>query len=185
MSLKDLTKEKHTDAERTEFANLLLSGNITTEQYALYLLQMLEVYSVLEFHCARLNLFEDLAGLPRVLNIYNDLKELGIPTAQLKLLDSSKNYINYLNELAEDEQRNHLLMAHLYVRHMGDLFGGQMIKQKVPGSGSFYEFNNRSDLIAKVRSKLDDNLGDEANVAFDHAINIMKELNEPSLEQAH
>ena len=32
------------------------------------------------------------------------------------------------------------LYAHIYVRHMGDLSGGQMIKRKVPGLGKYYEF---------------------------------------------
>jgi len=29
----------------------------------------------------------------------------------------------------------HKVMAHVYVRHMGDLSGGQMIKKKIPGAG--------------------------------------------------
>lgn len=182
MSLKDLTKQKHQDAERTEFANLLLSGNITKEQYALYLAQMLEVYSKLEFYCAKAGLLTDLPGLGRALNIFEDIKELDVPMADLKLLESTKQYSEYLFNLSEDASKHNLLFAHLYVRHMGDLYGGQMIAKKVPGSGKFYEFRNRSELIEKIRAKLDDSLGDEANIAFDHAIAIMKELNEPSLE---
>jgi heme oxygenase len=67
-------------------------------------------------------------------------------------------------------------MAHLYVRHMGDLYGGQMIKKKVPGSGKFYEFKDPAGLKDLIRSKLDDSMGDEANIAFDHAIKIMRAL---------
>jgi hypothetical protein len=52
----------------------------------------------------------------------------------------------------------------------------------VPGSGKFYQFKNEEDLKTAIRSKIDDSMGDEANVAFDHAIAIMKELNESSLE---
>ena len=77
------------------------------------------------------------------------------------------------------------MLAHLYVRHMGDLYGGQMIKKKVPGSGKFYEFTNREELITNIRAKLTDDLGEEANVAFQHAINIMRELNEWCLEYAN
>lgn len=184
MSLKELTKEKHQDAERTEFAKLLLSGKISKETYGLYLTQMLEVYSKLEYYSFKAGLLKDLPGLGRALFIHEDLKELDIPLSGLKILESTQNYCEYLAALAEDETKQHLLMAHLYVRHMGDLYGGQMIAKKVPGSGKFYEFSNRENLIAKIRTKLTDDLGDEANIAFDHAIAIMKDLNEPSLEHA-
>lgn len=183
MSLKELTKEKHQDAERTEFAKLLLSGNISKEQYSLYLAQMLEVYGKLEYYCAKAGLLKDLPGLGRAMNIFEDFKELGV-ISNIRILESTQKYSQYLHELFEDETKHPLLMAHLYVRHMGDLYGGQMIAKKVPGSGKFYEFTNRDDLIAKIRTRLDDSLGDEANIAFDHAIAIMKELNESSLAHA-
>lgn len=181
MSLKELTAEKHHDAERTAFAKLLLSGSISKEHYAQYLLQMLEVYSALEYQAATNGLFTELSGLPRVMAIYEDLEELEVPQTQLTLLPATSEYIKYLNELGTDPDRCHLLMAHLYVRHMGDLYGGQMIAKRVPGSGKFYQFRNKDELVAKIRTKIDDSLGEEANVAFDHAIAIMKELNESSL----
>jgi heme oxygenase len=67
-------------------------------------------------------------------------------------------------------------MAHLYVRHMGDLFGGQIISKRVPGSGHFYQFKDRDHLIFLVRSMITDDLADEALAAFDCSISIMKEL---------
>lgn len=184
MSLKELTKQKHTDAERTAFAKLLLSGNISEKQYAQYLFQMMEVYSVLEAVSAHAGHFNGLPGLARAPMIYRDLEELKEHRPGLSLLGSTKRYVDYLISLGEDETRSHLLLAHLYVRHMGDLYGGQMIAKRVPGSGQFYSFKDRDGLIAKIREKLTDDLGDEANIAFDHAINIMRELNEWNLEQA-
>jgi hypothetical protein len=59
---------------------------------------------------------------------------------------------------------------------MGDLFGGQIIAKKVPGSGKFYEFKDRERLIFLVRSKITDDLANEALTAFDYSISIMKEL---------
>ena len=177
MSLRDLTKEKHHDAERTEFANLLLSGKISNEQYACYLTQMLAVYAVLEHQAAAHGLFDTLHGLARCRAILDDLNELtnGVNYA---VLSSTRNYVEYLEQL-DDANR---IMAHLYVRHMGDLFGGQVIAKRVPGSGKFYQFKNEEALKTAIRAMIDDSMGDEANVAFDHAIAIMKELNESSLE---
>ena len=37
MSLKDITKDLHADAERTVFAKKLVTGTFTTEEYANYL----------------------------------------------------------------------------------------------------------------------------------------------------
>jgi heme oxygenase len=182
MSLKDLTAEKHADAERTAFAAKLLSGSITDDEYAAYLTQMMSVYAVLEHQAALCGHMDGLAGLGRCRAIHEDLKEI-CPDKFFSVLPSTRQYVEYLETLVDSENGSKKLLAHLYVRHMGDLYGGQMIAKKVPGSGKFYKFNNRSELISKIREKLTDDLGDEANVAFDFAINIMKELNECSLEQ--
>ena len=40
------------------------------------------------------------------------------------------------------------------------------------------EFEDRNGLINTMRSKLDDSLGEEANIAFDWAIRIMNEYND-------
>lgn len=185
MSLKELTKQVHSDAERTEFAKLLMSGDISKKQYAMYLLQMLEVYIPLENYTAFDGHFKNLPGLSRVPGILQDFRELGFkPKVDLPILKSTVEYRNYIESLGQDDNNRCKLLAHLYVRHMGDLYGGQMIKKKVPGSGKFYEFQNRDTLIKNIREKLTDDLGEEANVAFQHAINIMRDLNEWCMEHA-
>jgi hypothetical protein len=59
---------------------------------------------------------------------------------------------------------------------MGDMFGGAMLKKIVPGEGTMYDFENKNDLIQKLRAKLDDSLADEANVVFDFAIKLFEDL---------
>ena len=69
------------------------------------------------------------------------------------------------------------LMAHIYVRHMGDLSGGQMIAEKVPGSGTMYKFDEDIDsLKEKIRARLDDSMADEAKLAFDFATKLFKQM---------
>jgi heme oxygenase len=60
---------------------------------------------------------------------------------------------------------------------MGDLYGGQILAKRVPGSGKFYQFKDAEKLKEQIRAELTDDLGDEARVAFDWAIKIMRELN--------
>jgi len=44
MSLKEITKDLHADAERTIFAKKLVTGSVSTEEYVNYLWQMVLVY---------------------------------------------------------------------------------------------------------------------------------------------
>jgi len=82
------------------------------------------------------------------------------------------DYYNYLISIANDPNK---VMAHLDTWHMGDMFGGQMIKKIVPGAHRNLEFEDAKTLITNIRAKLDDSMGDEANVAFDWAIRMMRD----------
>ena len=180
MSLKEYTKDLHTAVEKTPFSKLLLSGNITKEQYAKYLYQMLLVYGPIEYSAGLLGITDNLPGIERTKLIYDDFIELaGKEYANLPdrpvWLKSTIDYHNYLLELMNSDNRN-LIKAHLYVRHMGDLFGGQFIAKCVPGSGRMYKFNDIETLKANIRSIATDDLGDEARIAFKWAIDIMNEL---------
>lgn len=177
MSLKDYTKDLHTEVEKTEFSKLLLSGKITTEQYATYLYQMLLVYNPIELGVKLLGVLDDLPGIERTNLIYQDFIELAGKDYSNKWVQSAIDYNRYLVGLIGDKDRRHLIKAHFYVRHMGDLFGGQFIAKMVPGSGRMYKFKDIETLKSSIRSIATDDLGDEARVAFKWAIAIMNDLN--------
>jgi len=180
MSLKDITKDLHHAAEITQFAQTLLSGKISSDDYAKYLYQMLLVYGPIEASCERQGFLQNLKGVERAHAIYQDFTELaGKDFYNYTWLPSTVAYHLYLLDLIGDADRKHLVKAHMYVRHMGDLFGGQIIKKQVAhvSSGKFYDFKNVEELKTAIRAELTDDLGDEARVAFQHAINIMRELN--------
>lgn len=177
MSLKELTQTKHDEAETLEFSKLLLSGNITSEQYGRYLYQMMLIYNGLEGVAHKFGLLEELPDLRRTPKIYTDLTELVGSNYNCGWVKESLEYYRYLLTIANDTQNGKKrIMAHVYVRHMGDLYGGQMIAKKVPGSHKFYEFTDPTGLKALIRERLDDSMGDEANIAFDHAIKIMRAI---------
>jgi heme oxygenase len=69
------------------------------------------------------------------------------------------------------------LVAHMYVRYLGDLNGGQIFAKLIPGSGTMFQFENKEELTNNFRAKLNDNMGAEACVAFDFNIAIVKEFN--------
>ena len=176
MSLRELTAEKHHDAERTEFVKELLGGSITEERYATFLFNLHPIYHVLESFAMINGSMDGLDDLCRANSIYQDYLELWKDTKPPELCPTVDRYLKYIkDELSPNPDR---LFAHVYVRHMGDLAGGQMIAKRVPGSGTMYKFENGEELKNKIRSKLNDTMGDEANVAFDFAISLMKDMNE-------
>jgi heme oxygenase len=185
MSLREITKDLHTDAERTEFAKKLLSGNIPVEDYANYLYQMVLIYNPIEMGNRLQGNFANLPDIERTWAIYQDFIELAGKDHSYTWLPSTVDYHHYLLELLHDPARKHLIKAHLYCRHMGDLYGGQILAKRVPGQGRFYKFKDPERLKEQIRAELTDDLGDEARVAFEWAIKIMRDLNnEPSVEHA-
>lgn len=178
MSLKEITKDLHSDAERTQFAKKLLSGEISKDEYANYLYQMLLIYNPIELGNRLQGNFANLPDIERTHYIYQDFIELAGKDYNHKWLPSTIEYHDYLLKLLADPERKHLIKAHLYCRHMGDLYGGQMIAKRVPGQGRFYKFKDPEKLKESIRAELTDDLGDEARVAFEWAIKIMRDLNQ-------
>jgi heme oxygenase len=176
MSLREITKELHADAERTVFAKKLVTGSFTKEEYANYLWQMVIVYNGIETAANSQGILKNLPDIERAHKIYQDCIELVGINHNLKWLPETIEYYQYLLSLNYNTENRHLIKAHLYCRHMGDLFGGQIIAKKVPGSGRFYQFKNAENLKTAIRAELTDDLGDEAKVAFEWAIKIMKAL---------
>jgi len=180
MSLRDITKDLHTDAERTIFAKKLVTGSLSTEEYANYLWQMVLVYNGIEVAANSQGMLKNLPDIERCHKIYQDCIELVGPHHKLRWLPDTIEYYQYLLALNYDQDKRHLIKAHMYCRHMGDLFGGQMIAKKVPGQGRFYQFKDPEQLKAAIRAELTDDLGDEARIAFQWAIKLMKALNAES-----
>ena len=99
MSLREITKDLHTDAERTVFAKKLVTGNITTEEYANYLWQMVLVYTGIENIAGELGQLDNLPDIRRANKIYQDCLELVGPHHNLKWLPETIDYYKYLIDL--------------------------------------------------------------------------------------
>lgn len=177
MSLRDITWDLHKEAETSKFAKKILRGEATKEEYATYLYNLLAIYDPIEFSAKRQGMFDNLPGIERMSKLYQDFLEID-SGAQYKLMPSVVEYHDYLIKLGNDPLRRHLIKAHFYTRHMGDLNGGQVMKRQVAqySKGTFYDFENADDLKVKIREELTDDYGPEARTAFIYAIRMMKEL---------
>ena len=174
-NLKELTRAHHDNAERTEFADLLLSGEISPKLYQEYLHPQLQNYRALE---GAVSVPMELEPIFRSTAIEEDLQEIEALYDLEEIeddLQSTREYVKHIHTLSEDEN-NDGLIAHLYVRHFGDAHGGQIIKRNVPGSGLMYEFEDRRELIALTRTLLHDGMEAEAKNCFEYAERLFHEL---------
>jgi heme oxygenase (biliverdin-producing, ferredoxin) len=157
------TRELHSAAERAGIMPALLRGALERERYSALLRNLHALYAVLEPALTRHAAHAEVApvvfpALFRQAALAADLAALHGPgwANDLALQPAAQRYVARLHEL--DQQQPALLLAHAYVRYLGDLSGGQMLRKLVARSfrlagdeGSrFYDFGD----AAAVRSHL-------------------------------
>lgn len=178
-NLRNLTKEEHRRAERTTFMNRMLKRQITPEQYYVYLKNQLFMYSTLEFYATAAGIFDGgLESITRSTSLLEDILKMELENGfkDHSILRSSYDYVEHIQSIKDDTEK---LLAHVYVRHMGDLSGGQIIKKLIPGPTSFYEFNDDVNNIKNLlHSKLYDGLESEAKICFNMVQKFLEELEE-------
>ena len=176
MSLRELTKDNHTNAERQEFVKILFSGTIDPKLYATYLYNQFPMYELLEVCAMPHGLLSDMPGILRAKAIRADFEELwgSDEDDRPKMCAVTKQYMDHIMKIKDDPK---LLMAHIYVRHMGDLAGGQMIAKRVPGHGKYYQFDaDPGEIKNTLRAKLSDDLAEEAAICFKFAADMFDDL---------
>ena len=172
MSLKDLTSAKHTEAESTPFMKAVFAKTLPFDLWVDWTYQKWLFYGAIEGAAGANRLLGDLPDLRRAFYLFMDYNEMNTERKKHEFRPIAVDYYRYLISIANDPNK---IMAHLYTWHMGDMFGGQMIKKIVPGAHRNLEFEDTKTLITNIRAKLNDSMGDEANVAFDWAIRMMRD----------
>ena len=153
--LKTETRALHTSAERSTFMAELLHGRMERPAYCAMLRNLHAINAVLEpalERHARHPLIAPvfLPALWRTRALEHDLRALhGADWADaLALQPAALAYVARLREL--DASQPGLLLAHAYVRYLGDLSGGQMLRRIVANSATldgaagvaFYDFGD-------------------------------------------
>jgi heme oxygenase len=163
-----------------------MSGNISKQEYKAYLCQQLLIFSSIE-EKRRFPLPHE--SLKRLTNIFRDLSELDKMIIKMRtsgesmndlttstptyneLTNSTRTYVDYLKRLNQKQ-----LLPHVYLNYLALMFGGQMMKDKVPGSGRIYQFDNLQDAIMSIRSIQQDDWQYEVNKGFTYIIGMFNEL---------
>jgi heme oxygenase len=203
--LRSRTKEAHTAAERSGVMASLLRGQVSRERYALLLRNLHPIYDALER--ALDNASEDPWIHPihdrrlwRTAPLERDLVYLAGPAwASLPLTTTAAGYAHRIDALRREHPGQ--LVAHAYVRYLGDLNGGQILARVVrkalaldeTAGTAFYEFDAIDDLRGVAgawRTALDQlpmdepakqRLADEALLGFEMHIRMFTEIDAVTL----
>jgi heme oxygenase (biliverdin-producing, ferredoxin) len=140
--IRTASHEQHVAAETSTFMSDLLGGRLGVEAYARYTEQLWFVYDALEGPAGRLA-SDPVAGpfvrpeLFRLAALERDLAHLrgaGWRTG-LTALPATEEYAARVRECAERWPAGYV--AHHYTRYLGDLSGGQIIRDKAERTWGF------------------------------------------------
>lgn len=146
-SMRQRTAELHARAEQSGFVRTLLAGRASRAHYALFLRNLAPAYRELEAALSRAASPLFRAEICRADAIARDLCHLAGAAweSEVPLLPEGDAYAARVAQAAEGDGAR--LVAHAYVRYLGDLAGGQIIKARLKASLgvgddglSFYEF---------------------------------------------
>ncbi|MFD1661262.1 heme oxygenase (biliverdin-producing) [Streptomyces caeni] len=140
--IRDASHEQHTEAETSAFMSDLLGGRLGVDAYARYTEQLWFVYEALETGGERLA-GNPVAGpflrpeLLRLPSLERDLAHLRGPgwRAGLTALPATRAYATRVRECAERWPAGYV--AHHYTRYLGDLSGGQIIRDRAEKTWGF------------------------------------------------
>ena len=153
--LKSETQTLHTAAERSTFMRVLLRGRMQRSAYCAMLRNLHAIYAVLEpaltRHCDHpLVAPVYMPVLFRLAALAHDLQTLHGPRwmEDLALQPAAMAYVQRVQWI--DSAQPGLLLPHAYVRYLGDLSGGQLLRRIVGESPTlggmdavaFYDFGD-------------------------------------------
>jgi heme oxygenase len=157
------TADLHRAAERTTLMRALLRGELARTHYLSLLVNLLALYEALE---AGLRRHADAAAvgpvcfpaLFRARALRADIARMGHDgSAPVRPCEAARAYVIRLQSL---DVRPALLAAHAYVRYLGDLSGGQVLKRVLARAAAtqagsalaFYEFGEAEAVAGHTRA---------------------------------
>ena len=140
--IRTASHEQHVEAETSTFMSDLLGGRLGVDAYARYTEQLWFVYEALETGAERLAA-DPVAGafiqaeLFRLPALERDLAHLRGADwrSGLTALPATRAYADRVRECAEEWPAGYI--AHHYTRYLGDLSGGQIIRDKAERTWGF------------------------------------------------
>lgn len=159
-AMKTHTWTLHGEAERTGTISDILNRRATLDSYVLLVRNFLPVYALLDSKFEQASAFPEMKpyltpAMKRADALAHDLAALAGPNAQddLPILQETHDYCGHIKSASAQGPAG--LLGHIYVRYLGDLYGGQTLNRLLGSSLgidanalTFYDFSGVSDLIA-------------------------------------
>lgn len=202
--LRAHTADAHREAERSPLMHRLLSGRADRASHLGLLQQLLPIYATLEPRVAARATHPWLAAVwsPELARADALREDIGAPMPA-PLLPATERYLERLQRLDDGSPIGVArLLAHVYVRHLGDLSGGQILLRVLgdaPGlrdglgrapALSFHRFGTPAD-IERLKTHMRGGLAalpahgepadaavDEASWAFAQHLRLFQEVSE-------
>jgi heme oxygenase len=198
--LREGTKKSHTMAENVGFVKCFLKGVVEKTSYRKLVTNLYFVYSAMEEEMEKLHQHPIISKvyfpqLNRKQSLEKDLYFYYGPNwrNEITVSEAGKAYVARIHEIAASEPE--LLVAHSYTRYLGDLSGGQILKNIAQramnlneNGTAFYEFCDIPDEKAfknQYRQAMDElpidqataeRIVAEANAAFGMNMKLFQEL---------
>lgn len=209
--LREGTQKSHTMSENTAFMKCFLKGIVEREPYRKLMANLYYVYCAIEEELERLKdhpIIKEtyFAVLNRKEHLEQDLAYYYGEDWQNQIspFEAGKTYVARIHEVAHTEPA--LLIAHAYVRYLGDLSGGQSLRKIVRSAlelpedqgTRFFEFDDFAspsvirEFKGQYRDALNslpiddaliDKIVEEANLAFKLNRDVFHDL-EPDVKAA-
>ena len=203
--LRDSTSAMHRLAERSGFMKRLLTGRLERVSYCSLLRNLHALYLTLEsrLECVANDAPTRTLGLSRLYRacaLTDDLECLaGEGWAAMPLARAMADYQCHIERVAGEDEL--LLASHAYVRYMGDLSGGQLLRDIVRNSyglagatgTAFFSFAGCGDvgvLKEEFRAALnrlqcspaiEERIVAEAGTAFEYHVRLFEELDDEAV----
>ncbi|MDB2439773.1 biliverdin-producing heme oxygenase [Hellea sp.] len=157
--LKESTWALHTEAEKTGVVADIIRQRVVMKGYLNFIHNLIEVYKALESETAWLSNYAPLQklftpALHRHKQLEHDYEKLLSLNAEIpsdKIHAETRNYCEHIRH-----SQKHVpvaMLAHIYVRYLGDLNGGQVLRRLLKSSLglsddslTFYAFPDINDL---------------------------------------
>lgn len=201
LKLREGTKKAHTMAENVGFVRCFLRGVVEKKSYRKLVANFYYVYTAMEAEMARHKDHPVVSTvyfpeLNRKETLEQDLGFYYGPSwrDQISISPVGQKYVDRIREISETAPE--LLVGHSYTRYLGDLSGGQILKNiaqramnladdegvafyefpAIPDEGAFKDRYRESIDAAPVDEATADRIVEEANDAFGINMELFKEL---------
>jgi heme oxygenase len=172
--LRDAIRQIHESTQNHPVADLLMSGDLPKNVYADLVYNYLRAYKALETEADKVGLFEGIEGIKRADLMQQELDSLTEEGITYEPQESTVAYEEYVKNIEDKDQ----LMAHIYIRYLSLMSGGQLMRDVVPSQGIMFRFKHIDDLREGLRKKLHEGLIEEAKKSFQQVHQLFVELGE-------